>query len=94
MRNSIISFNYLGALFSAKVLLKKSSNITLQTIIMMDAEDPFMPEINPLILMQTGLDNELVLLHDNGTVEALSWKIKGESDESVAMVNLTAFCLS
>ena len=94
MRKFIISFDYKGILFSAKVLVKRSGGKTIISTKLINRELVFFLDSGIFMFIQHKRGFKLILLKKDRSFEELDWRVKLEYLDKSTIVDLESFCMS
>jgi len=94
MKKFIISFDFKGLIFSAKVLVKKIEGITLFSATLIACELDFLLRKATLFFMQKSKGYELIIFKKDRTFEIVEWKINAQYIDKSDIMKPYGFSLS
>ncbi|MDB5247955.1 MAG: hypothetical protein JWQ40_2349 [Segetibacter sp.] len=94
MKKFIISFDFKGLIFSAKVLVKKIAGMTLFSTTLITCELDFLLRKATLIFMQKAKGYELIIFKKDRSYEIVEWKIIAQYVDKSDFMKPHGFSLS
>lgn len=94
MKKFLISFDFKGFNFSAKVVVHKTGGTILYSVKLIDNCLNALLEGDCITFVEEHCGFRLLLLHNNVEHEILDWKIKNEIADNSKIVDLDIFSLS
>lgn len=94
MKRFIISFDFKGFVFSAKVTLHKTGSAIIYSVSLLDNCLNTLLDGDCITFVEEHSGFRLLLLHNNVQNEILDWRIKNEIVDNSKVVDLDVFSLS
>lgn len=94
MKKFIISFDFKGLIFSAKVLVKRIAGVTLFSTTLIGCELDFLLRKATLIFLQKSKGYELIIFKKDRTYEIVEWKIIAQYVDKSDIMKPYSFSLS